>query len=474
MRPFLSFILVLCALVLSPPASAQPVQVVVTGAPIAPLPDGPGTGLCSVSSRSQSPASDFPQSTTNYVGGINAFLETNRTRWITSVLRADADLSNNLDDGRTLGQGDFTGGCGAGGCDFAYSDASIAFATRLRGFIAITQAQVGKSLHFGFYADDSVSLTLYDRAAGAYPVVVHPPRLGIPTWRLTNTVVFQQAGLYGVEVLHTQVAEHAALELSLFEGTFTDFARPANQLPFVNLRTEGFALIAPEQFHQAESGGASFSNVDQCAQCSRQEANTAGNGGCGTGYRCNAAALCAPCDSAASCGASCSPCGASTPFCSDAFEDFRCVQCRTADDCPSPDACHTTGCSGSATCSSSPVPDGTECPGGTCQDGTCESFDAGTPDAGDAGMDGGGSEPGEDAGSLDGSVSEPDGGATGSSDAGAAVDAGSRDAGSSWEDEGADISSCGCGSGASGLAPMALLGLALFARRSRRHSARHH
>ncbi|MCY1030199.1 hypothetical protein OV207_01935 [Corallococcus sp. BB11-1] len=466
MRPFLSFILVLCALVLSPPASAQPVQVVVTGAPIAPLPDGPGTGLCSVSSRWLSPASDLPQSQATYVGGINAFMEGSRARWITSVLRTDTDLSNNFDDGGTLSQGDFTGACGAGGCAFAYSGGSTIFATRLRGFIAISEAQVGKSLHFGLYADDSVSLTLYDRAAQSYTVVVRPPTLGIPTWRLTSTVVFQQAGLYGVEVLHAQVSEHAALELSLFEGTFTDFERPANQPPVVNLRTEGFALIAPEQFHQAESGGASFSSLDQCVQCSRQEANTAGNGGCGTGYRCNAAALCAPCDSAASCGASCSPCGASTPFCSDAFEDFRCVQCRTADDCPAPDACHTTGCSGSATCSSSPVPDGTECPGGTCQDGTCESFDAG--------VDGGGSEPGEDAGSLDGSVSEPDGGATGPSDAGTAVDAGARDAGSSWEDEGPDISSCGCGSGASGLAPMALVGLALFARRSRRHPARHH
>ncbi|WP_233602169.1 outer membrane exchange protein TraA family protein [Corallococcus sp. CA047B] len=252
MRPLLSLLFALCVLVVAPSASAQ---VVVTGGPVAPLPEQPGTGLCLASSNWLGPASDLPQSQSNYVGNINAFMEGSRARWITSVLGTDADLSNNFNDGRTLSQGDFTGACGAGGCAFAYSGGSTIFATRLRGYLAITQAQVGKSLHFGLYADDAVSLTLYDRAAQSYTVVVRPPTLGAPTWRMTNTVVFKQAGLYGVEVLHTQISEHAALELSLFEGTFTDFAQPANQPPVVNLRTEGFELMPLGQFHQAESGG---------------------------------------------------------------------------------------------------------------------------------------------------------------------------------------------------------------------------
>ncbi|MFP2926695.1 outer membrane exchange protein TraA family protein [Pyxidicoccus sp. 3LG] len=502
LRPLLSLFLVLTGMAQPRSASAQPVAVVVNGSPIAPLPEQPGTGLCSASSSSQDPANDFPQSRSTFISGINAFLEAGQASRITSVLRTAVDLSNNLNDGRTLSYGDFTGavtGCGTGGCAFPFNDATTAFATRLRGLLAVTDAMVGKPLHFGLYADDAVSLTLFDRNQTAYAVIVRPPTLGFPTWRATNTVTFQQPGLYGVEVLYTQVQEHAALELSLYDGTFADFERPANQPPVVNLSSAGFVLVTHEMFHQSESGGASFPDLTQCAQCGRQNVNAPGNGGCGAGYHCNAAALCSPCDSELYCGEACSPCGAQTPYCVSQSEGYTCAQCRDASDCEAPDACHIAACTESGTCSSTPAANGTTCPGGTCQEGACVPLDAGTPDggatdageapdAGGGGADGGGAETdggntgtdggnaGTDAGSPDGSVPDPDGGQTGTPDSGTTPDAGNgpgtRDGGLLGDDDVAE-NGCGCGGGAPGLAPMALLGLALFLRRSRKHPALH-
>ena len=45
-------------------------------------------------------------------------------------------------------------------------------------------------IHIGFYSDDSVSLTFFDKTHNAYPVITQPPVLGKPTWRVTETVTF--------------------------------------------------------------------------------------------------------------------------------------------------------------------------------------------------------------------------------------------------------------------------------------------
>ncbi|ABF89779.1 hypothetical protein MXAN_4924 [Myxococcus xanthus DK 1622] len=518
MRLLRILMLLMCGLFIPRTASAQ--AVVVSGPPVAPLPEMTGAGLCVATSVSQNPAADFPQAQSTYIAGINAFMEANRGNRVTSVLRTPLDLSNNLNDGRTLSYGDFTGavaGCPVGGCDFGYSDAVTSFATRLRGFIAVTSDMVDRPLHFGFYADDSVSLALFDRDQTSYPVINRPLTLGFPTWRATNTVHFAQPGLYGVEVLHTNVGEHAALEMSVYDGVFTDFERAATMPPIINLATEGFVLVTPGMFHQTESGQPSFPTPTECAQCNRQFANAPGNGGCETGYRCNAAALCAPCDSSLFCGESCAPCGASTPYCVSQTEGFVCAQCQDANDCVAPDECHLPICTETGNCASTPVEDGTECTGGTCQQGECRPVDAGTPDAGEA--DGGEADGGAaDAGPSDGGATDAgaadageadagpsDGGATdaGVTDAGATdaggpgevdggsnpgVDGGSTDtdggnptadsgvpagdagslAGGSPEDPSEPESGCGCQGGPSALFPMALLALSLVVRRGRR------
>ncbi|WP_375768422.1 outer membrane exchange protein TraA [Archangium gephyra] len=336
--------------------------VVVTGEPVAASPAQPGTGLCVATRVSTAPDLDFPLSNSGFAGGVNSFLESppdaaNPNVRATSVLQTLFDLSNNNPSDLKLSYGDYENavpGCPSGGCDFANVDRAASFGSRFRGYLNITPDMLGLPVHFGFYSDDAVALTLYDRSNRAYPVINRPPRTGFPTYRTTNSVTFTKAGLYPVEVLYAEFGEHAALELALLVGTFSDFERPANAAPIIKLQGAGFALARPAAFYQTESGRPSYTDPARCEQCSRQYANTAGNNGCDPGYYCNGAALCAPCDSSVFCGPSCSPCGASTPLCLNRNGTFTCVQCSDDSQCPNgrcdPDTNQCRGCKTDAHC----------------------------------------------------------------------------------------------------------------------------
>src|SRR5207245_485210 len=130
--------------------------------------------------------------------------------------------------------------CKIGGCDFIVNDTTTSFGSRLRGFLNITSDLAGKPMHFGLYADDAVSLTFFGKSGAIFPVITRPPQLGLPTWRVTNSVTFGEAGLYPLEILYVEIAEHAALELSYTTGDFMDFERPANQIPVTRLNDSGF------------------------------------------------------------------------------------------------------------------------------------------------------------------------------------------------------------------------------------------
>ncbi|AKQ66085.1 Glutamate synthase [NADPH] large chain [Myxococcus hansupus] len=483
------FLLLVWGLLIPLAAGAQ--VVVISGRPVAPLPGTPGVGLCSAARVSRSPAADFPQSQWAYIPGINAFLDADPGSRIDSVVQTPLDLSNNLNDGRTLSYGDFQGavaGCPAGGCGFIYNDDLTSFATRLRGYLAVTSDMAGRSLQFGFYADESVSLTIIDGNQAHHPLINRPPTIGFPTWRAAKTVRFEQPGLYGVEVLYTNIGQHAALELSLRDGDgdLADFERQATTPPIIRLDAAGFVLMTPELFHQTESGWPSFPVSTECAQCNRQSANAPGNGGCEAGFRCNAAALCARCDSLNACGESCSPCGASAPYCVSQAEGFACAECRGDNDCWVTEECRVPTCSETGRCASNLAEDGTACRGGTCQQGECMRVDAGTPDAGEVD---GGAHPDEDGGSAneDGGTSDDDGGSAdedgGSSaeedggsanaDGGSTVDSGVPGGDAGAVDGGAEAppaseAGCGCQGGPSALFPTSLLVLARVVRRGRR------
>ena len=412
--------------------------VVVTGDPVAPLPTQDGTGLCAATRVSTNPSQDFYRNKDGFRGGANTLLDSdpdasNTNARLTSVLRTPFDLSNNNGSGSTLSFGDFRGavsGCPSGGCDFAITDASRAFGVRLRGYLRVTPDMVGPPVHFGLYADDAVALSLHDRQSNPYRVIELAPQAGATTWRTTNTVSFTKPGLYAVEVLYAEIAEHAALEMAVFVGTFSDFERPANQAPVVKLNDAGFSLLTPASFYQAESGRPSHPDASQCQQCNRQYANLPGSNGCDPGFHCGGAATCAPCDSADFCGSTCAPCRGRTSVCASGAGGFACVECGRASDCAPADACHVGVCDAAGTCSFPAAPEGTSCPGGVCQAGFCVTRT--TPDGG--------------GGSADGGV--------GMGDAGV--------------EEGPVPGGCGCGTATPPLLPLGLLGLALLGRRGRR------
>ncbi len=308
-----------------------------SGPPPAPPLAKSGVGLCASSAISTNPAADFPTSAATFNAGLNAFLESQSATRVTSTLRTVLDLSNNNASGQARSFGDFTDSqspdCRSGGCDFFVSDTTTSFASRLRGYLSVPPELAGKQLHLAVYADDAVSVTLFDKTQAAYPVILRPPQLGFATWRSTNAVTFATPGLYPIEVLYAEIGEHAALELGLLEGSFTDFELPPGTAGSASLRVSGFSLLWPASFHQTESGVAPYADPAQCAQCNRQFANLPGNGGCGNNYYCNAAALCAPCTSSLFCGPSCSPCGQSTPVCTNVNGTHTCVQCEKDADC---------------------------------------------------------------------------------------------------------------------------------------------
>ena len=376
MRSSKFFVLVAFALllegVLCTTGYADPVRIL---DPIAPPLDKDGTGLCSASAISTSPTSEFIPILLDrnlYNGGVNSFIEAHKNdiTFRESVIRTLLDLSNNhTEPGDQSSFGDFRNvmlpTCATGGCGFFVNNDSTAFASRLRGFLNVTKDLAGQPIHFGFYVDDAISFTIFDKNATAFPVKIRPLTVGASTWRTTETVTFEKEGLYAVELLYVQFVEHAALEMSFFIGNFADFERLATVDPVITLDSAGFTLFPPTSFFHALSGVPSFPDLTACKQCNRQFVNQPGNNGCPLGLYCNEAALCAPCDSAIFCGPTCSPCGGSTPFCINRNDQYQCGECRDDGDCRPGSQCQDGTC---VDCSSNDSCAGNSCnccPGGT-------------------------------------------------------------------------------------------------------------
>ncbi|XXF78716.1 outer membrane exchange protein TraA family protein [Myxococcaceae bacterium GXIMD 01537] len=343
-------------------------DVVVDGPPAAPSPSEPGTGLCVASNVWTKAKGDLPQTRDSYPGQINTYMEAleQKPSRVTSVFRHTFDLSNNLRDalGNQWSYGDFenaVAGCNQGGCGFFNNTTNTTFVSRFRGYLNVTPDMVERPLHFGFYLDDATSFVIYDGLLRPYQVINRPPDLGFPTWHSTNIVTFRHSGLYPIEIVYTQIGAHAALEMSTYDGTFTDHEWYLGDPPVLKLSDVGFQLVPADKFFQTETGRPSFENLDQCVQCNRFDANQPGNGGCGanSGFYCNGAALCAPCDTATKCGPGCSPCGPSTPNCVNVNSTFTCVECVNDTQCKGVCNLDTNACLGECKADS-------DCPNGRC------------------------------------------------------------------------------------------------------------
>ncbi|WP_437339158.1 outer membrane exchange protein TraA family protein [Sorangium sp. So ce394] len=327
-------------------ASAEPVSI--TGDPVAPLPAEKGAGLCGAHRISADPESDFyvsPATAEGFIEKMTAFFDAGQpdADIESFVVSAPLDFSNNYAAGNEWSFGDFVNAvpdCSEGGCDFESNEPNVSFGMRLRGYLAVSPEHVDQPVHFGIFADDAVALVLYDAEQTAYPVLAQPLKLGLTTWRMTNTVTFAKEGLYPVEVLYAGIAEHSALEVSLLVGEFEDFQLGAGETGSVSLEESGFAIIEPASLYQALSGGDANPDEASCAQCSRELVDKAGEAtGCAAGAYCNSAALCAPCAVDGFCGPSCSPCRGETPRCALVDGTPECVACASDADCGDGEVC---------------------------------------------------------------------------------------------------------------------------------------
>ena len=362
------------ALLAMAPRTASATNVTIAEGVADPLP-GLGTGLCAASAISTNANADFSLAApANFTGALNGFIEAHAVDRVEAVIRTMLDLSNNNASADPLSYGDFidaalSQGCKTGGCDFFVNDATTRFGSRMRGYLNVQQAWVNQPIHLGFYVDDAVSVTIYDGAATNHLVAFRPPEFGAATWRFTDQVTFQEAGLYPIEILYAQITEHAALEMSYFVGNFTDFEREANVPPIVKLSdaSVGFTLFSEGMFFQTRSGTPSYPDLGVCKQCRREFVNNAGNSGCDESYYCNDAALCAPCDTDNFCGPTCAKCGVDTPFCVNVMGNVQCGGCRTDEDCDNGFTCNPD----TKTCDE--CNDNGDCPkGAACIENKCE------------------------------------------------------------------------------------------------------
>jgi outer membrane exchange protein TraA len=258
------------------------------GEPVAPPPTNAGGGLCSFTVVSTSPATDFPQQSSAYDDGMNAFFDASLDSGAIATVPTAVDFSNGA-------FGDFVSaqpGCPDAGCPFAYDDTTTSFGVRLRGFVSLPEPG---NLHVGAYADDAVSVTLFDQTGYGYHLITQPPVLGAPAWRTTSTASYADAGLYAVEILYAQIVTNALLEVSQLQAPFTDFQAVVTQDGGGDLADAGFTLIPTSAFYQTESGSPAPAGSVLCLECLRANVGlSGGDGGCPDGYYCNAAALCAP------------------------------------------------------------------------------------------------------------------------------------------------------------------------------------
>jgi outer membrane exchange protein TraA len=288
-------------------------------------------------------------------------------------LTTKLDLANGYSNPSETSTGDFSdevSSCESPGCSFfppalgRQEERTTGFASRFRGYLNVTSDMVNKELHFGLHVDDAVSFVIFDKNNNQYQVAIKHFTFLDRTWRTTNRVIFQKSGLYPIELIYGQGITLGILELSYFTGTFTDFERPLSDSS--SLKGSNFILVPVEKFFQTETGrpnGSPDPTKHECMQCSRANANAPGNGGCGldSGYYCNGAAVCAPCDTARLCGPSCSPCGLSTPYCVNQNGTYTCVECEDDSQCGGrrcdPDTKTCVGCLDDRVCPNGQVCD---------------------------------------------------------------------------------------------------------------------
>lgn len=345
-----------------------------------------GSGLCgafritiqpTVTFPTQPP--DFPAKKQDFSDAVNAFMDAPNSAQYGSrtdqTLRTIFDLTNDIDTGSETAQGDYaTTDCGTqDGCPFpgANGDLSGGFGTRFRGYLYVSPEWAGQIMHFGFYTDNAVAMTIFSKTSDPnnpfkqWLVVSQALAAGTSKFRVTNQVSFPKAGLYPVEILHAQVNSNAFLEFGiLFSTTWQDIDAPNGPGPLKINPLFQLNYTEPAKFYQTSWGRPPYQytpaqpppnnyDLNRCKQCPRANADwgqdpvPAGgrNSGCESDHFCNEAAVCAPCLVNRHCGASCQICTKPSPVCVPDVNDpdnaalAHCDQCSSDGDCPPGQKC---------------------------------------------------------------------------------------------------------------------------------------
>lgn len=376
--------------------------------------DVEGTGLCMLTAFSQDLANDFGNADSTYWSNANTFFEARRGvangTIPERVVRTVLDLANQP----TVGDpsGDFVNtepdcpgpGCAffppvcppdwapvnaQGVCDNGMSPVTPeepggtygAWGSRLRGFLNVPPEWVGRYVYFGLYADAGSAIVLFNSSGVPHVVNVRPIEFGVDAWITTNTVVFEESGIYPIEFIYTNVGGIAILEASYLLGDDDTRRNEDNVLTWMepSFQEQGYVLLSESAFFQTLTGTPSFESVDECQQCARQFVNVPGGDECDSGYYCNEAALCAPCNTPRFCGLACLPCGGTTPFCGDPGDGYQCVECLVDEDCQEGFTCNPD----TLTCAECNVDDDCE-RGDYCVDNACVPCDTSDSCAGNS------------------------------------------------------------------------------------------
>jgi outer membrane exchange protein TraA len=218
------------------------------------------------------------------------------------------------------------------------------FALRIRGYLNVPNTLNGSPVTFGVNCDDACSLAIGTTPNG--PVLIIPDADERISARVTQQVIFQDPGLYPVEIVYYQNASQAYLEWSEALS-----AQPqGNQI--TPLDTMTYSIISPANLYTAIVG-----SNPSCQECGAPGQT------CSTGQYCGDG-LCQVCNTPSHCGSNCMTCPANMSICSNG----TCVQCTGDGMCPPGEACVNGMCAPPVPCTSdSMCPTGEICsPTGFC------------------------------------------------------------------------------------------------------------
>lgn len=218
-------------------------------------------------------------------------------------------------------------------------DSNIAM--RVRGYLNVTNTLGGAPVTFAINCDDFCSLTI-----GKKPIIplAHLQIAG----RITQQVIFKDPGLYPIEMVYAQNTNVAFMELSRALSAEPEGAQ------INGVDTSKFKLITATDMYSAIIG----SNVS-CQECGAPGMDCSTGNYCGDG-------LCQACNVPDHCGPTCQTCPTNARICNAG----KCVQCTADDQCPPGQTCNNGTCAPPIACTTNDM-----CPPGKiCTDaGICET-----------------------------------------------------------------------------------------------------